>query len=72
MPKIRPPEEQMTERTMIYMTKGMKEALMRLCNEESLKQGSRYGMAEVIRLALIDYLKKEGYDPETGKKKGGK
>ena len=72
MPKIIPPEEQMTERTMIYMTKGMKEALMRLSNEESLKQGSRYGMAEVIRLALIDYLKKEGYDPETGKKKGGK
>ncbi|MBI4378407.1 MAG: hypothetical protein HY578_04855 [Nitrospinae bacterium] len=48
------------ERTTIYLDDTLKHILINLSAEESKKRGKRVGMAEMIRDALVEYLKKRG------------
>jgi hypothetical protein len=48
------------ERTTIYLDDNLKHILINLSAEESKKRGKRIGMAEIIRDALVEYLKKRG------------
>jgi metal-responsive CopG/Arc/MetJ family transcriptional regulator len=45
------------ERTTIYLDESLKRSLLELSAEESKKKGKRIGMAEMIREAIIEYLK---------------
>lgn len=56
------------ERTTIYLNDTIKRHLLELSSEESRKRGKRVGMAEMIREAIIEYLKRKGKpieEPET-------
>lgn len=48
------------ERTTIYLDDVVKQYLLELSAEESKKKKKRVGMAEMIRTALISYLKEKG------------
>ncbi|OGP64507.1 MAG: hypothetical protein A3K22_02985 [Deltaproteobacteria bacterium RBG_16_42_7] len=48
------------ERTTIYLDDVVKQYLLELSAEESKKKKKRVGMAEMIRAALISYLKEKG------------
>lgn len=48
------------ERTTIYLDIVTKQYLLELSAEESKKKKKRVGMAEMIRAALISYLKEKG------------
>ncbi len=48
------------ERTTIYLTDILKKYLRDISEEETRKRGKRIGMAEIIREAIIVYLKKKG------------
>jgi len=48
------------ERTTIYLDNIIKENLLDISLRESKKEGKRVGMAEIIREALLEYLKRRG------------
>lgn len=48
------------ERTTIYLDNLLKRHLLDLAAEESRKKGKRVGMAEMIRTAVTEYLKRRG------------
>mgnify|MGYP000020462982 CR=1 FL=1 len=48
------------ERMTIYIDDQIKHCLLELSAERSKKKGKRVGMAEMIREALIEYLKRRG------------
>jgi len=48
------------ERTTIYLNNIIKENLLDISLRESKKEGKRVGMAEIIREALLEYLKRRG------------
>ncbi|MBI3399614.1 MAG: hypothetical protein HY026_10375 [Deltaproteobacteria bacterium] len=48
------------ERTTIYLDDVVKQYLLEISAEESKKKKKRVGMAEMIREALISYLKEKG------------
>jgi hypothetical protein len=48
------------ERTTIYLNDTLKKHLLDISEEETRKRGKRIGMAEMIREAIIVYLKKKG------------
>ena len=48
------------ERTTIYLNDILKKHLLDISEEETRKRGKRIGMAEMIREAIIVYLKKKG------------
>lgn len=48
------------ERTTIYLNDEIKRHLLDISAEESRKRGKRAGMAEMIREAIVEYLKRKG------------
>ena len=48
------------ERTTIYLNDTLKKYLLDISEEETRKRGKGIGMAEMIREAIIVYLKKKG------------
>lgn len=48
------------ERTTVYLEDNIKKSLLSLSAEESKRKGKRIGMAEMIRKAIMEYLKKRG------------
>lgn len=48
----------------IYLEERLKRSLLELSAEESKKKGKRVGMAEMIRKAVVEYLKRKGVNVE--------
>ena len=57
----------MVNKTTIYLEDELRNELFDLSISKSKKTGKRIGMAEIIRFALIEYLRKKGREVHTYK-----
>ncbi len=58
------------ERTTIYLDLEMKKTLFEVAAKVTAKTGKHFGMAELIREAIVEYLERKGYNTSQSDSRG--